>query len=103
MRFLYKPFAIIAGVIAAKLGDSLFRAVWSKIDKAEPPEATAADAPLGKAVGAAALEAAALAGTKAAVSRASARAFHYLTGIWPGGEGTRAAEAAESAAVAGKS
>jgi hypothetical protein len=102
MKLLYKPFAIIAGVIGAKLGHSLFRALWSKIDKAEPPEPTAADAPLGKAVGAAALEAATLAGAKAVVSHASARSFHYLTGIWPGGDGTRTAEAAEAAAVAGK-
>jgi hypothetical protein len=37
-------------------------------------------------VGAAALEAATLAATKAAANRASARSFHYLFGIWPGAE-----------------
>jgi hypothetical protein len=36
-----------------------------------------------KVVGAAALEAATMAGIAAAVDRASARVFHYLTGIWP--------------------
>jgi hypothetical protein len=35
-------------------------------------------------VGAAALEAATMAGVGAAVDRAGARAFHHLTGIWPG-------------------
>jgi len=41
-------------------------------------------------VAAAALEAATMAGIGAAVDRAGARAFHYLTGIWPGE--TRAGE-----------
>jgi hypothetical protein len=102
MKLLYKPFAIISGVIGAKVGHQVFKAVWSKIDDAEPPEPTAADASLGKAVGAAALEAATLAGAKALIARASARSFHYLTGIWPGGKDSGGEEAAEAAAVAGK-
>ena len=47
-------------------------------------EPTTAEASFPKVVAAAALEAATLAGIAAAVDRASARAFHYLTGIWPG-------------------
>ncbi len=86
MKILYKPFAIIAGVIAAKVGQSIFKAVWSKIDEAEPPAGTTREATVGKVVGAAALEAATLAGTKAVVDRASARSFEYLTGFWPGEE-----------------
>lgn len=86
MKILYKPFAIIGGVIAAKLGQTIFRAVWSKIDEAEPPAGTIREAPVGKVVGAAALEAATLAGAKAVADRASARSFHYLTGVWPGEE-----------------
>jgi hypothetical protein len=84
MKVLYKPFAIVAAAVGAKLGRRLFRALWAKIDKAEPPEPTLREASFGKVVGAAALEAAAQAGTKAATSRASARSFHYLTGFWPG-------------------
>jgi hypothetical protein len=37
-----------------------------------------------KVVGAAALEAATMAGVGAAADRFAAQAFHYLTGIWPG-------------------
>jgi hypothetical protein len=84
MKILYKPFAIIAGVIAGKLGRNAFKSLWSKIDDREPPRPTTAEASLPKVVGAAALEAATMAGVAAAVNRASARAFHYLTGIWPG-------------------
>jgi hypothetical protein len=85
MRILYKPFSIISNLIGAKLGHSLFKTLWRRVDKAEPPRPTTPDASLPKVVGAAALEAATLAGVAAAVDRASARAFHHLTGIWPGG------------------
>ena len=83
MRILYKPFSFVAGKVSARLGKSAFRSLWSKIDDAEPPGATTQHASLPKVVGAAALEAATMAGIAAAVHRGSARAFHYLTGIWP--------------------
>ena len=84
MKILYKPFGLIAGFIAARIGKSVFKTLWSKIDQAEPPAPTAADASLPKVVGAAALEAATRAGVAAAVDRTSARVFHHLIGIWPG-------------------
>jgi hypothetical protein len=84
MRIFYKPFAILAGVVGARLGRSVFKSLWSRLDTSEPPAPTAPDASLPKVVGAAALEAATMAGVAAAVDRASARAFHYLTGFWPG-------------------
>jgi hypothetical protein len=84
MKILYKPFAIIAGLIGARIAKSIFRALWSKVDDAEPPKPTTAGASFGKVVGAAALEAATMAGVGAAVDRAGARTFQHLTGIWPG-------------------
>src|ERR1700730_12145753 len=84
MRILYKPFAVVAGVIGARLGRSAFKTLSAKIDATDPPDPTTAYASLPKVVAAAALEAATMAGIAAAVDRASARAFHYLTGIWPG-------------------
>ena len=84
MKFLYKPFAIIASLIGAKLGRNAFKQVWSTIDDADPPDPTTEEASLGKVMGAAALEAATIAAIAAAVDRASARGFHYLTGFWPG-------------------
>ena len=84
MKILYKPFGLIAGLIAARIGKSIFQGVWSRIDDAEPPAPTAPNTSLPKVVGAAALEAATMAGVAAAVNHASARAFHHLTGIWPG-------------------
>jgi predicted DNA-binding transcriptional regulator YafY len=92
MKLLYKPFALIAGVVGAKAGQSAFKAIWSKLDESEPPDATTEDASLAKVVGAKALEAATVAGVAAAVNRASARSFHYLFGIWPGEKDQKPAE-----------
>jgi Protein of unknown function (DUF4235) len=84
MKIFYKPFAIIAGLIGARIAKAIFAAVWSRIDHERPPKPTTEEASLPKVVGAAALEAATMAGIGAAVDRAGARAFHHLTGIWPG-------------------
>jgi len=84
MKILYKPFGIIASLIGAKIANSVFKALWSRIDHEEPPSPTTAEASFPKVVGAAALEAATVAAISAAVDRAGARTFHHLTGIWPG-------------------
>lgn len=84
MKLIYKPFALIFTLVASWIGRNIFRSVWSRIDEEEPPRPTSHRDGLGKVVGAAALEAATMASVAAAADRASARAFHYLTGIWPG-------------------
>lgn len=84
MKILYKPFAIISSLIGAKIANSIFKSLWSRIDDAEPPKPTTAEASFPKVVGAATLEAATMAAVGAVVDRAGARTFHHLTGIWPG-------------------
>lgn len=84
MKLLYKPFGIVAGVVGAKVGQSVFKKLWARVDDGEPPKAGTEEASLGKVVVAQALQAATLAGAAAAVDRVSMRWFHYLTGIWPG-------------------
>jgi len=84
MKLLYKPFALIFGVIAARLGKAIFEGLWSRVDEREPPDPTAPDTTLSKVVGAAALKAATMASVAAAAERAAAEAFHHLTGVWPG-------------------
>jgi hypothetical protein len=84
MKILYKPFALIAGLIGARIAKSTFDAIWSRIDDQEPPKPTTAEASFPKVVAAAALEAATMAAIGAAVDRAGARTFHHLTGFWPG-------------------
>ena len=46
MKLLYKPFALIAALIAARIGRTIFRGLWSKLDDREPPKPSAPDAEL---------------------------------------------------------
>lgn len=83
MKLLFKPFSLITGLIAARVGKALFKGLWSRVDEREPPKPTAPEASFPKVVGAAALEAATMATVAAAADRAAAAAFHHLTGVWP--------------------
>jgi hypothetical protein len=84
MKLLYKPFALIASVIAGRVGKSIFKSMWSKIDDGDPPSAMAEGASLTKVVAGQVLHAATMASVHATADRASARAFEYFTGVWPG-------------------
>ena len=84
MKLLYKPLSLISGKVAAKLGQSVFHGLWSKLDDREPPEPTAADAGIGRVLQAAVLEAAIMAAFAALADRAAAHAFQHLFGSWPG-------------------
>lgn len=84
MKLLYKPFGIVAGIVSGLLARRIFDAVWARIDDAEPPRATTEQTSLPRVVGAAALEGATFAATRAAVNRAGARTFQHLFGVWPG-------------------
>lgn len=86
MKIVYKPFALLASLIAARVGRGVFKSLWSKVDSQDPPDPTAPNVNLGKIVGAAALEAATMASVAAIADRAAARTFEYLTGVWPGQE-----------------
>ena len=84
MRLFYKPFGLIAGMLAARIGRGIFKTLWARVDHRDPPDPTAPEAGLSKVVGAAVLEAATMAGAAAAADRVAAQAFHHLTGVWPG-------------------
>ena len=83
MRLLYKPFGIIAGLIAGRLGQKAFRSIWAKVDEAPPPRPGTGQGSVAKVVGSRALEAGVMAASAAAVDRVFATAFHYVIGIWP--------------------
>jgi Protein of unknown function (DUF4235) len=83
LRLLYKPFAIVGGIIAGRLGRSVFRSIWAKIDDAPPPKPGNGEGSTIKVVSAQALQAGVMAGTAAVVDRTFARFFHHLIGIWP--------------------
>ena len=89
VKLLYKPFGIVFGIVGGLVARTLFRTLWSWIDREEPPTPKTDDAPWGKVVTAAALQAATFAGSKAATERAGMQTFRYLFGAWPGDRAAR--------------
>jgi hypothetical protein len=83
LRLLYKPLAIVGGIVAGRLGRSLFRTIWAKIDDEPPPIPGSGMGSTAKVVGAQALQAGVMMGTAAVVDRTLARFFHHIIGIWP--------------------
>jgi hypothetical protein len=84
MKFVYKPFALVARSVGTRLGKSAFDAVWAQVgDTEHPPHPRAGRVHLARAAGVAALEAATMGAVGAAIDQLSARAFHRLVGAWP--------------------
>jgi Protein of unknown function (DUF4235) len=84
MKLIYKPFGLIAGLLAGLVAQKIFEFLWGRVDDQEPPKSKTRDAPLGKVLGAAALQGAVFRSVKAYVDREGARGFEHLTGVWPG-------------------
>jgi hypothetical protein len=84
MKLLYKPFGLVAGILAGLVASKIYEFIWARFDDQEPPEATTKDAPLVKVLGAAALQGMVFRTVRAWVDREGARGFEHLTGIWPG-------------------
>ena len=84
MKLLYRPFGIILGLAAGFLSKSVFNFIWSKIDDEEAPKATIRDTSWAKVLISAAVQGVVFQTVRAAVNRAGAQGFQYLTGVWPG-------------------
>jgi hypothetical protein len=84
MKLIYKPFGIVAGILAGLLARRLFTVIWSKLDDEEPPEATTELASWPRVVAAAAVQGLTFSVTRAVVDRAGARGFEHVFGVWPG-------------------
>jgi hypothetical protein len=84
VKLLYKPFALVAGILAGVLAKKVFDSIWGLIDKEEPPKANTAEASWPKVLGAAALQGVTFKVVRTAMDRAGAKGFERLTGVWPG-------------------
>jgi hypothetical protein len=84
MKILYKPFGLVVGIIAGLLARQVFNEIWGHIDDREPPKPTHEETTWPQVLGAAAVQGATFAVTKAAVNRSGAKGFQWLTGVWPG-------------------
>jgi Protein of unknown function (DUF4235) len=83
VKLLYWPLSLIAGFISARLGRTLFRKLWEKIDDEPPPKVGSGESSSLKVIGAQAMQAGIMAASAATVHRAFAKTFHYLVGAWP--------------------
>jgi Protein of unknown function (DUF4235) len=84
MTLIYKPVAIVLGLIAGFISRKIFDQVWGLIDDEEPPKPNTQLATWPKVLAAAAVEGVTFKVTRAAVERVGASGFHSLTGSWPG-------------------
>jgi hypothetical protein len=84
-KLLYKPFAIIAGVVASRVAGAIFKRLWAFLSKeTEMPQAMEQYRGWTEVVGAALLKGAVFGGVKAFVDRAFATGYLRRTGVWPG-------------------
>jgi hypothetical protein len=84
MTLIYKPIAILLGLLAGFLGRKIFDQIWGLFDEEEPPKPNTELATWPKVLGAAAVQGLTFRVTRAAVERAGAKGFASLTGTWPG-------------------
>ncbi len=84
MGLLFKPFALLLGLVAGRLSAAIFGRIWGAVDGDPPPDPKVREDDGGRAIAAAALQAGVAAGTAAAVNRYGMHVFEHLFGRWPG-------------------
>lgn len=85
MKLLYKPFAIVAGLVASRAAGAIFKRLWAFLAReTEMPQALEQHRGLAEVVAAALLKGAVFGGVRALVDRAFADEYFRRTGVWPG-------------------
>lgn len=84
MKLIYKPLAIIFGLIAGMLGQKAFEKVWGMISDEDPADADDRDAGWAEVLVSAAIGGAIMKTIQALVRRGGAKGFQRATGVWPG-------------------
>lgn len=85
MKLLYKPFAIVAGLVASRAAGAIFKRLWRLLAReTELPQALEQHRGWAEVVAAGFLKGAVFGGVKAFVDRAFANEYFRRTGVWPG-------------------
>ena len=86
LKLLYKPVAIVAGIVGGVLSGLIFKRVWKVVGRgADVPSAIDSERDWGEILLAAVLHGAIYALVKTAVDRGAAEWTRKKTGIWPDG------------------
>ena len=85
MKLLYKPFGLVAGVIASTVAVRAWRSSWRLLTgEDKPPAVLDRDSSWTKMVVSSALRGVVFAVVRSVIRRAGATAFANVTGTWPG-------------------
>jgi hypothetical protein len=84
VKILYKPLAILFGVLSGMIAGALFKQAWKLLTGEEDaPDATDEDREWRQILPAAAVQGAVFAVVKAVLHRGSAKGLRKVTGTWP--------------------
>ena len=86
MKLIYKPFAIVVGLIAGMLSQKALEKVWGSFTDEEPADADDRDATWTEVLISAAVSGVVLKVVQTLVRRGGAVGFERATGFWPGDE-----------------
>jgi hypothetical protein len=84
VKLIYKPIGIILGLIGGQIAKAVFTRVWTAIDDEEAPKPTQEEQTWARVLTVAVIQGAVFQVVKASINRSGAKAFAYLTGVWPG-------------------
>ena len=85
MKFLYKPFGFVAGMIATTVAVRAWRGSWRLLTGEDtPPAVLDRDSSWTKMVVSSAMRGVVFAVVRSVIRRAGATAFAKVTGTWPG-------------------
>jgi hypothetical protein len=83
-KVIFIPVRLSAGLLAGRLGKSVFTRVWALIDDEQPPRADRRRVSVSKLALALVIEGGVFRVLKGLADYGSRRAFAQLTGSWPG-------------------
>ncbi|MFN8149853.1 MAG: DUF4235 domain-containing protein [Solirubrobacterales bacterium] len=84
MKFIYKPFAIVIGLLAGVISKKVFERIWGAIADDDPRDPDDRDASWPEVIASAAVAGAVVKVVQALIRRGGAKGFERATGYWPG-------------------
>jgi hypothetical protein len=86
LKLIYKPFALVVGLLAGMLSKKAFEKIWSAFTDEDPSDPDDRDATWTEVLISAAVSGVVIKVVQALVRRGGAVGFERATGFWPGDE-----------------